>query len=394
MVAAALASIYLRVSPRYAGFPGPGHDEYLYMTYLDVLTTRGVTGYPHLIDQFLSTPANYAEKIVPPTRSLFLVMSWGWERIRGNDLFSAMKEVSAAASILMLAGVAVFAWRLGGPWASLAMLAMMGAAPLQIFNAHRALVDGFMSLWALLVLWLFWECLQRPDDGRLLSAYASSIVLMLLAKESGALVVLAMVGLLALNRWVRWGSPTARLWAVTLLAPLAAAAILIVMCGGVTPLVRMAIYDLKAPLSPYTRTHADGPWYGYVLALLILSPALTMATVAGMFGAGLRKRSGRAMIVFTLLTLIPMACLPYQIVVRLATIWDFPMRWLAWLQILWIAELVPARSRPALVGCAVAALCWLDYRQFMIFFIGAQVYEPVSDQLLWVIKVLKRGPDG
>jgi hypothetical protein len=30
----------------------------------------------------------------------------------------------------------------------------------------------------------------------------------------------------------------------------------------------------------------------------------------------------------------------------------------------------------------------------MIFFIGAQVYEPVSDQLLWVIKVLKRGPDG
>ncbi len=193
--------VFLRVSPQFAGFQGPGHDEKLYLIDLEILMKNGITGYAHLVKYFLTHAHVYHEKIVPPTRSLFLISTWAWLHVAGGDMFSAMKTVSALASIAVLVVSALFAWRLGGKIAGLAMLAWMDVAPLQVFNAHRALIDGYLSLWSTLALWLLWECLQCPRDRRLLVALGAAIVAMVLTKETSVFVWVGFVAILATQRW-------------------------------------------------------------------------------------------------------------------------------------------------------------------------------------------------
>src|SRR5438045_6434072 len=54
----------------------------------------------------------------------------------------------------------LFAARLGGFCYAIGVGALMAFAPTQLHMSQHALVDGFFSFWATLVLWLFWENLQ------------------------------------------------------------------------------------------------------------------------------------------------------------------------------------------------------------------------------------------
>jgi 4-amino-4-deoxy-L-arabinose transferase-like glycosyltransferase len=77
----------------------------------------------------------------------------------------------------------------------LGVLALLACAPTQLHTAQHGLIDGVFAFWALTCVWLLWENLHRPDDGRWQAAYAAVLALMVLTKENAAFVYFALSAL-------------------------------------------------------------------------------------------------------------------------------------------------------------------------------------------------------
>src|SRR5207237_7011121 len=125
--------------------------------------------------------------------------------IFGAEALDALYQVAAFFSMLTLALATFFVWRVRGPTWAIAIAAFMGFAPTQLHMSQHALVDGFFTFWATLVLWLFWENLQAPRDWRWLAGYIVALALLVLTKENSFFVCIALVALLIANRWIHLG---------------------------------------------------------------------------------------------------------------------------------------------------------------------------------------------
>ena len=212
--------IFLRVHPT-AGFQGVGFDENLYARDLQEILLYGPGAYPDIVEAYDIQQARDTVAALPPTRALFLLSAAAWHGLFGGTALGALHAVSALAGVLTLAAATAFAWRWGGKPYALCVLALMAVAPLEIVIAQRAWIDGFFGCWALLALWGLWECLQPPANraGGWLWLYGIALAALVLTKENSFFVVVALGGLLALNRWARFGEAGPQLWTVTIAAP-------------------------------------------------------------------------------------------------------------------------------------------------------------------------------
>lgn len=294
------AGVFVRVVPS-AGFTGAGFDEVLYRNYVIQLEHVGVAGYPAMCEHYLQDqrkPETMTK--LPPTRFLYIFSGYLWKRalfgdaraadVRSADLAQkdpalvSLRNVSCFFSILLLILAGVSATRMFGSTAGLGVFALMAFAPLQIHMGQHALIDGFFAFWATLCLWTLWENLRHPDNPRWLVAHACSLVLMVLTKENAFFVYVAFWGLLAANRWTQFGTITPKLLLVMCGAPLLGVAILVTLSGGVESFIE--IYQLlvaKAETLRYAIMTGDGPWYRYLVDLMVMSPIVLCLALTGLF---------------------------------------------------------------------------------------------------------------
>lgn len=354
---------------------GPGFDERLYIGYVEQLR-RGDT-YPAIVHAFLARQEQTPSKLAPPTRAVPLLIACFWARLRGCSAFAALRDVSSGASVLELLIAIAFARRLGGSAAALGVGALMACAPLQLHASQRALIDGFFSLCALGTLWAFWEARLRAGKGAWGWAYVGCLALACLAKETA---LFFWFGLFLFQIAFR-NTGTLRLLVLSFLAPALATLVLTALCGGPLALLRVIDFDVQLPVSPYTVQHHDGPWFGYPLALFTLSPGVSVMAAAAILGVAWNSDAGRTFSLVTLGSMASLTCLSFQIVPRLASLWDFPLRWLVWEQ---LCSWSPRWRLPGVV-----ILCVLELRQFHWFFWVQQIYDPVTDVLLHWLNVVK-----
>lgn len=376
--------IWLRVSPAFAGALGAGYDERLYIRFLTVLQQTG--SYPELCRTYLVDEASVPDKRVSPMRSVFLLHAYGWSAVRPSaEPFKTLNDVCLQASCVMLLVCGLFGRRLGGDIGGLAMLSMMAVAPLQVFNAHRALTDGYFSLWVVLMMWALWECLERPDQLWPAWLLGLSWIPLLMAKEAALFVWLGALTATLLVRSRKGARSAGRIWLAHLLGPAAGLLLQVVLCGGPETFWALLSMVLRKPASAFTVVHCDGPWWGYGLALVLLSPAVTLLCGAAILGPPQKSRDGLFAICFLLMPLAVLACLP-SIVPRILTLVDFPLRWLCWLQ---VCELTAQTGRPLVWRtAALVGLCLLEFEQFYHYFQRSGIYEPTCDVLLWSLKVV------
>ncbi len=195
--------------------------------------------------------------------------------------------------MLLLGLSARFAWRLGGGAIALCVTALMAVAPTQIHMSQHALIDGVFAFWATLSLWLLWENLQRPNRWPWLAAYGFALAAMVLTKENAMFAYLAILALLAANHWLRFGQLTMNLCFATLLGPLLGAVVLITLCGGLGTTIE--IYRLlvsKASTLEYAIVTGDGPWYRYLVDLMVVSPVILVLAIGGIFRLQTTERAG------------------------------------------------------------------------------------------------------
>ena len=383
------AGVFVRVYPS-AKFTGLGFDENLYRLYVDALHRVGLGGYPDLVENYIVEQSGPDMALLPPTRFLYIGGGAGWQSVFGGSTRGALRAVSCLFAVLTLGLSALIGWRVAKRAGALGAAALMAAAPTEIHMAQHALIDGFFAFWALLAVWSLWECLRAPDRPGWQSLYAGALAAMVLTKENALFVFLALLGLLTLNRWLRFGTVTPRLLLITVAGPLAGTVGLVFLAGGLHNAVTVyRLLGAKAHVLEYAIRTGDGPWYRYLSDLLLMSPLTLLLAVGGVFR--LRRRDvallfGLAFIVFSYL---PMANVQYAMNLRYATMWNLPLRGLTLFGLAHLAESISPRHRGWMLAAGVTALWLFDLHQYRVFFVEAPLYELVPEGLLRALRILK-----
>lgn len=386
-VGAPLASL-AAIHPQPA-YNRPGFDEELYRGYANAISAGGLMAYPELVQAYIETQKEKEGSILPPVRFLFIFSGYVWHSVFGVETLEGFYQVASLFSILTLALGVLFVWRLRGPRWAIATAALMAVAPTQLHMSQHALVDGFFTFWATLVLWLFWENLQVPRKRLWLAGYVVALALLILTKENWLFVWIALIALLAANRWFCFGTVTRDLLLATALGPLLGSTLLVLLAGGISSLFQC--YHLSVSKNfelQYAILTGDGPWYRYLIDLLLVSPIVLLLAVGGLFRLERSAKPECFMAIFIAASYLVMCNLKYGMNLRYANMWDLPLRFLALSQIVWLASLMN-RYQGALIVAALAILTATEFHQYIVLAVRYPLYELISHDLLEALKILK-----
>lgn len=380
----------LHPNPKWHEMHLVGVDEELYRGYVEEVSHRGgLLHYPDVVLAYIEKQVKLPGSILPPVRFLYILAGYTWHSIFGTEPLDALKSVASFFSILTLLVAGVLAWRMRGPSWAVAVAALVAFAPTQIHMSQHALVDGFFSFWALLTIWLLWENVQRPRNWGWIAGYAVSLGLLVLTKENSFFVWIAIVVVLAANRWLQYGTVTRELLIATVLGPLLGVVTLIFLAGGVDVLI--GTYRLlisKNYQLPYAIKTGDGPWFRYLVDLMLVSPIVLLLAIGALFRIDRTKKPELFLLFFIAGSYLVMCNLKYRMNLRYANMWDVPLRILA---VSCLVSLVAplTRYRALIFGAAVALICVIEMRQYLVLFVQFPLYELVSEGLLRALHILK-----
>src|SRR2546421_2696599 len=366
-----------------------GFDEGLYREYVNAVSRDGLTSYPDIVEGYIDVQKKLPGSILPPLRFLYIFTAYTWHSLFGSEALEALYQVAAFFSILTLALATFFVWRVRGPTWAIAIAALMAVAPTQLHMSQHALVDGFFTFWATLVLWLFWENLKAPRDWRWLVGYIVALALLALTKENSFFVWIALVVLLITNRWLQFGTVTRELVIATILGPLLGVVVLIFLAGGIDTFIQS--YQLSVGKNfqlAYAILTGDGPWYRYLVDLLLVSPLLLVLALGTFFRLNRAMKPELFMSIFIAASYLVMCNVKYGMNLRYANMWDLPLRFLAFSQIVILASWIK-QYQGLIIGAAVALLAGIEFHQYLVLAVRYPLYELVTHDLLQALQILK-----
>lgn len=373
-----------------------GADEGTYFRQGNMLLENGLAdGYHAIATDYLQIPAQQA--FPNPLRvGTIAVVALALQVQPG---YRALSYLSMLAFLALLIGVYRFVARSGNYSLALGTLLLMASSPLGLAMARRALMDSLATATAAASLFAFCRLLEAPARWRV-AVFITAMTAALLVKETA--VLLLPFYAIVLVAWRCKGKLALTPWQAALaisLPPLLTIAAWLVVYGlhdGVA-LVGTVLEVARTP-TPYTIATGRGPWFGYLVAFLILSPWVFMLAMAGM-GTGLLKRLDlRATILLLLALWLLLAYAPLTKNVRYLVLLDLPLRLFAATMLLSLGQrLQPllslaapgTRSRQWLASAGrwlpvvlFALLATRDVAAFLHVFLDGAVYDPVTWNLL------------
>jgi len=366
-----------------------GFDEGLYREYVNTLDKVGLSAYPDIVEGYIDVQKDLPGSILPPTRFLYIFSAYVWHSIFGSEALAALHQVASFFSILTLTLVTLFTWRLRGSAWAIAVAALMAVAPTQLHMSQHALVDGFFTFWATLVVWLFWENLQAPRDWRSLVLYVSALALLVLTKENSFFVWIALLALIITNRWLHFGVVTRELVIATFLGPLLGVVTLIFLAGGIDVFVHSYQLSVAKNLQlRYAILTGDGPWYRYLVDLMLVSPVILLLAFGTIFRLNRAMKPELFLSIFIAASYLVMCNVKYGMNLRYANMWDMPLRFLAFSEIVWLAGWLK-RFQSAAIVLAVALLVAIEFHQYIVLAVRYPLYELITHDLVQALSIVK-----
>src|SRR5207302_2935790 len=214
-----------------------------------------------------------------------------------------------------------------------------------------------------------------PRNWRWLVAYIVALALLVLTKENSFFVWIALIALLIANRWLQFGTLTRELVIATFLGPLLGVVVLIFLAGGIDVFIQS--YQLSVGKNfqlHYAILTGDGPWYRYLVDLLLVSPIVLILTLGTVFRLNRTMKPELFMFVFIAASYLVMCNVKYGMNLRYANMWDLPLRFLAFSQIVWLASFAK-RFQTAIVTTAVVLLAAIEFHQYIVIAVRYPLYE-------------------
>lgn len=377
---------FLHPQPMYAA---EGFDEHLYREYVDTVGKHGLASYPFIVEAYIKQQAAANKALLPPLRFLYILAGTAWKSTFGTDALLALRNVASLFSILTLLAAAGFAWRARGLPFAVGVAALVGFGPMPLHMSQHALADGFFAFWALLCLWTLWQNLRTPADWRWLIAYALSLCCLVLTKENAFFAFVGILAILALNRWLAIGTISRELLAATFIGPLLGVTILICLAGGLTNAIT-TYRDLvhQAEQLDYAILTGDGPWYRYLVDLMLVSPIVLLLAFGAVFQLNRTMKLELFCTIFVAASYLVMCNVRYGMNLRYGSMWETPLRILALSELVTLSSRV-AKYRTLLLSGAVALVCAVELRNYLALTTQYPLYELVTEQLMRATHILK-----
>ncbi len=372
-------------------FKGVGFDEDYYQRYVDQISQNGWWTYPALAQGYLDAQKDSSDGLPTPTRVTIVLGASAWHLVFGTSALESVRAISCTASILTLLAATVFVWRLKNEAFALAFLALFAFSPMQLYMAHRALADSFMCLMVLMALWSLWEILAKtPRLWIWRAVFGVSLLLLVLTKENAAFPYLGIVALVAAARWFKLGAVDTPLVVITVLAPIVGVFVLCVCAGGFGALVDVYSLDVaKTYTTPYAIAAEDGPWFRYIVDYLLANPVVVLLAIGGALYLTSTEKAGLYLLMFTVVSYIPMCNVPHGMNLRYATIWDVPLTYLALLPIFRWAEWPSVEFlRRVVLVAIVSAVALTEIQNYVVIFVNNATYDPVTGYLMQSLKMI------
>lgn len=364
-------------------------DEGFYHAYASRVAAQGPAGFSGIFRDYLHS-SQVTRYFPNPLRVLTISLGAIAMKLGGGPYYTNLSLLSLAAFLgllgVMFAGTGrAFGWRTA-VWT----LLLAAAAPLHLALARRALSDTLISAFLVGSLWLLLRALwpETESPPRRWVPVALAFAGALLVKES-AFLLMPMALFFLVWKCFQSGRPLA-LWpllAVTALPLLLAGAVMALAAGGVGEAWRTAtVFSGAASLSGYAAKNQSGPWYRFLVDLMLISPWPVLCWLAwiGALIAG-RTRDGRLWfwalvpaLFIGMASLMPAGKNP-----RFVLFAEMPMR-------LCTVLLLQRATRDAkgnlgsaaLMAAAVGGIVWMDLNSFRELFVAGGIYDPVGATLL------------
>src|SRR6266481_6690449 len=229
---------------------------------------------------------------------------------------------------------------------------------------------------------------KNIGEQNVLVSYIIALALLVLTKENSFFVWVALVVLLVTNRWLQFGTVTRELVIATLLGPLLGVVVLIFLAGGMDVFVQS--YQLSVGKNfqlHYAILTGDGPWYRYLVDLLLVSPIVLILALGTIFRLNRTMKPELFMSIFIAASYLVMCNVKYGMNLRYANMWDLPLRFLAFSQIVSLAS--AKRFQTTIIATAVVVLAAIEFHQYIVLAVRYPLYELITHDLLQALQILK-----
>jgi len=362
-------------------FAGPertGYDEAVYRAYAQLIGERGLEGIRAAVAAW---PQNeFLNKGSLPYRLFYLLPCVGICKLLGGYTTSHIAVLSLLFGLATVVVTLLLARRWVGPVYGLLATLLVVVSPLGTLLSRRALQDTCFAFLVALALLLFDRYCRGERRRSDLWWLGAALVAGFLTKET--MLFLYPAFLLA-GLWVARDGWRDKLPVVVpfVVAPVIHLAVVVWLSGGFQ--ICLDTYRSYAAMQekiPYALAYQNGPWFRYLVDLMLVSP-LTM--LLAVIGAALPSRSPRAVLVFTLAALAVMSAISI-LNVRFILFLDPCLRMYAVLGAVALARQASATPR---LQCAAMLLLFVvviggDLFQFYRLFDAAGVYDPVTAELI------------
>jgi 4-amino-4-deoxy-L-arabinose transferase-like glycosyltransferase len=336
------------------------------------------------------------------------VTSVAWGKVVGAD-YRSLQTLSLACFLLLCVLNYAFARRHFDEERACLVAALAGFSPLLMGLSRLAFADSYAALCTTAAIWLFLEVVKDPSSLRKRLLFAAVLAWSVLVKEPSVLVVPGFALFLSYERFVRHEPHDLAARAVDFLAAGAAVlAVLVLAAGGFGTLGSTVHAVIVSPATNrYAQRFGSGPWFRPILDFLLLSPWPTLLATGGFWLTATRARSGRYQresVYFAFVCASMLLALSFFTKnVRYAMPLELPIRALAVLLVCDLARLpeLPggsqdphgpersgARRAGLLAGAAIALLCFLDRRNFELFWVEHPGADPITQFLAGVRKLV------
>lgn len=118
---------------------------------------------------------------------------------------------------------------------------------------------------------------------------------------------------------------------------------------------------------------------------------ILLLALGGVFRLDRSQKPELFLFIFMAASYLVMCNIKYGMNLRYANMWDMPLRFFAFSQI--AAFCAPLKRYRTLILCsAVAVVCAVELRQYIILFVRYPLYELVTEGLLRALHILKSAP--
>ena len=396
LFALALLLLAWAVASRFPPVPTKAKgDDHYYLRYLQAVSTDGVSAFPGLFERWNASPVDRI--FPPPSRVGYVLTSVAWGKIVGAD-YRSLQTLSVAAFLLLCLVNYVFARRHFGEERACLLAALAGFSPLLMGLSRLAFSDSYAALCMTSVVWIFLEVVKDPESRAKRVLFVAMVFWTALVKELSVLLLVPFLAFLLYERLARREPHRIGRFLLDVgIAGAAVVAVLLLAAGGFEPLWTTIRTVLASPsTNRYAQRFGSGPWFRPILDFLLLSPWPILLATGWLGVTASRLRSGRyerESVYFGFVCATTILVLSFFTKnVRYVAALEMPIRAFA---VLFVCDLVrgPDASRGArragiVAAVAVAFLCWLDWRNYELFWVRHPGADPITQFLAGVRQLL------